>query len=169
MSQFVRCGKRNRKIRSSSGIIEFFLYRVTCKSCNATFCPFGEMLGLEPRIRITKEFDEKILKLASKTSYEKTSKCINMMLDERINTTIIRNKVNTIAKKIAVSPLENTYDTILLDITKVNASAAPRGIDVHLALSPTGTININGRIYTNKQLIGLSVADNTKSIKQQLI
>lgn len=167
-SQFVRRGKRSRKIRSSSGIIEFFLYRVTCKSCNSTFCPFGEMLGLEPRIRITKEFDEKILKLASKTSYEKTSKCINMMLDEKISTTTIRNKINTIAKEIDISPLENTYNTILLDGTKVNASVAPRGIDVHLALAPTGTININGRIYNRKQLIGLSVADNTKSIKQQL-
>lgn len=132
-SQFVRRGK----IRSSNDTIEFYLYRVTCKSCNATFCPFGQMLGLEPRMRITKEFDEKILKLDSKTSYENTSKCINMMLDEKVSSTTIRNKVNTIAKKIKISPLKDIYNTILLDGTKVNASAASRGIDIHLALAPT--------------------------------
>ncbi|MBD7915085.1 hypothetical protein H9660_07970, partial [Clostridium sp. Sa3CUN1] len=67
--EFVRRGKRNRKIRSSSGVIEFYLYRVTCKACNSTFCPFGQFLGIKPRMRITNEFDEKILKIASNLSY----------------------------------------------------------------------------------------------------
>ena len=166
--EFVRRGKRRRKIHSSSGIIEFYLYRVTCKACNSTFCPFGQILGIEPRIRITKEFDEKILMLASNTSYNKTSKTIDLLLNEKISSTTVRNKVNTIAESIKISPSQDTYETILLDGTKVNANASERGIDIHLALAPTGTELVNGRRYNNKQLIGLSVADNTKSIKQQL-
>lgn len=167
-SEFVRRGKRARKIRSSTGCIEFFLYRVTCKACNSTFCPFSQMLGIEPRMRITKEFDEKILKLASNVSYEKTSSYINILIDEKVSATTVRSKINTIAKKIDITPLTNKYDTVLLDGTKVNASEAPRGVDIHLALAPTERINKYGRIYNCKQLIGLSVAANTRSIKKQL-
>lgn len=166
--EFVRRGKRKREIRCSNGLIEFHLYRVTCKACGSTFCPFTQILDIEPRIRITKEFDEKILKLASNTSYEKTSKTIDLLLDENISATTVRNKVNTIAQEIDISPLQDNYDTILVDGTKVNASEAPRGIDIHLALAPIGTTLIKGRKYNAKQLIGLSVADNSKSIKEQL-
>ena len=165
---FVRRGKRSRKIHSSSGVIEFYLYRVTCKSCNSTFCPFGQFLGIEPRMRITKEFDEKILKIASNLSYSNASNSIEILLDEKISATTVRNKINTISKLIKISPLQDNYESILVDGTKVNASAAPRGIDVHLALAPTGTELINGRRCNAKQLIGLSVANNTKSIKRQL-
>lgn len=166
--EFVRRGKRLRKIRSSSGPIEFYLYRVTCKACNSTFCPFTQMLGIQPRIRITKEFDEKILKLASENSYAKTSKTMNLLLNEKISATTVRNKVNTIAESIKISSIQDKYENILVDGTKVNATSAPRGIDIHLALAPTGTEFINGRHYNSKQLIALSVADNTEELKRQL-
>ena len=166
--EFVRRGKRKRKIRSSSGVIGFYLYRVTCKACNSTFCPFGQFLGIKPRMRITNEFDEKILKIASNLSYSNTSDSIELLLNEKISATTVRNKINSIAESIKISPTQCNYETILVDGTKVNASGAPRGIDVHLALAPTGAELIDGRKYNTKQLIGLSVSNNTKSIKRQL-
>ena len=106
-------------------------------------------------MRITKEFDEKILKIASNLSYSNTSNSIEILLDEKISATTVRNKINTISKLIKISPLQDNYESILVDGTKVNASAAPRGIDVHLALAPTGTEMISGRRCNAKQLIGL--------------
>ena len=166
--EFVRRGKRTRKIHSSSGVIEFYLYRVTCKACNSTFSPFSQMLGIEPRVRITKEFDEKILKLASQNSYATSAKTIDLLLNEKISATTVRNKVNNIASLLDISAIQEKYEDILIDGTKVNASSNEREIDIHLALAPMGTELRNGRTYNNKQLVALSVADNTKKTSQTI-
>ena len=160
--------KRRRKIHSSSGVIEFYLYRVTCKACNSTFCPFTQILGIEPRVRITKEFDEKILKLASQNSYAISAKTIDLLLNEKVSATTVRNKVNTIAALLDISATQEKYENILIDGTKVNASNNERGIDIHLALAPMGTELRKGRLYNKKQLVALSVADNTQRLEKQL-
>ena len=75
-----------------------------------------------------------------------------MLLNEKISATTVRNKINIIAESIKISPTQCNYQTILVDGTKVNASGAPRGIDVHLALAPTGAELIDGRKYTYRSI-----------------
>lgn len=167
-SHFVRRGRRERKLKTSSGTINFYLYQTTCLDCKKTFSPFPQLLGLKPRIRISTEFEEKLIKLAFNNSYNKICDYSLLLNGVSLSATTARNIVNRTAEKMHIQLLSTQYETILLDGTKVKSRGKERGTDLHLALSPIKKTIKNGREYTEKQLIGLSVSNSTDSIRRQL-
>lgn len=167
-SSFVRRRHRTRKLKTSEGIIEFNLYQVTCKSCQRTFSPFPQLLGLKVRARISTEFEEKIVELALNNSYSKTSEYINLFTNSTISHTATREIMSRVSDNITLEQESTEFDTILIDGTNVKSGVKERESEIHLAISPIKTTIKNGITYTEKKLVAFSIGDTDKGLKSQL-
>ena len=167
-SSFVRRGTRPRKLKTSEGTINFNLHQVTCKSCSKTFSPFPQLLGLKPRVRISVEFEEKIVKLALENSYDKTSNYINEFTGSTISHTACRNIMLRVSDSISIEHEETEFDTILIDGTKVKSGFKERGSDIHLAIAPIKKIDKSGRKYNEKRIVAFSMGKSHNGFKKQL-
>ena len=72
-SAFNRRGKRKRSLKSTMGVLHFYLLQVTCLHCDKTFSPFPRLLGIDSRHWLTKELERSFCTLVKDYSYSVTS------------------------------------------------------------------------------------------------
>lgn len=167
-SSFVRRGSRARKLKSSSGTIEFNLFQVTCSSCTKTFSPFPQVLGLKPRARTSSEFEEKILSIVLNNSYSKTSDTIDLLTNESISHTSIHSLVSRASNLMNLEHKQSHFKEVIVDSTKVKTAHSSRGSDIQLVLAPmTKTVRYN-RVINNKKLLYIGVNKSLKSMNRNL-
>jgi len=167
-SSFNRRGSRKRKLKTSNGTIEFKLLQVTCKSCNKTFSPFSKLLGLNPRVRISTELEEKIVTLALNNSYNKTSEYIKRLTNTTISHTSVRKIILRVSDSINIDSDINKFDTILIDGTKIKSGVKERGSEIHLALAPIKKVIKYGRNYNVKKLVSIGIGSPNGQFKDFL-
>lgn len=110
--------KNNRKIKTSIGELDFPLKQIHCKKCGKTFSFLLCLLELKPKQRITEELGNKLVSLATKTSYKKTSDVSTLFIWEKVATgktiqKIVQEKWNQYNYSNNITT--DKYEAILVD------------------------------------------------------
>jgi len=143
---FKRRGSYPRVLRKSSlGRVEFNLCQVTCCSCEHTFSPFPDLLGLEPYQVSTTEFQAKAVDVACQTSYARAVEHIRNLAHVQISATAVHRWVQGQGTEVTLDEMQADQHTVLLDSTKVCAGDKERGCSLNLALSVRKRYWTNGR------------------------
>ena len=115
------------------------------------------MLGLKSRVRISAEFEEKIVKLALDNSYDKASNYIDEFTVSTISHTAWRNIMLRVSNSIYIEHEETEFDTILKKIKKIKSGFKERGSDIHLSIAPIKKIDKFGRKYNKKRIVAFII------------
>lgn len=172
-------GKRERKLRTSEGEIEFKMQQVECKKCKKVYKPLTHWLGLKPRMRITEEYLDKAIKTAIHTSYKVASQISQEFTGEKISGRSIQkgmlSKAEEIRREKESAPPE-TYTVMLKDSTKGKTGKTQRGEDINITYGIKGKVmNVDkktGEIKRSRligDILSVSVGNDTpfKKIQHQ--
>lgn len=149
----LRRGKRTRKLKTSSGELEFPLKQVTCRDCRRTWSPFGQMLGLRPRQRIAEELERKLVECVTDLPYGKTCRLARAWLGASVSPRTLHKHVQERGSKVRFTPAEPTA-VVLADGTKVPAGSSERGMEVRFSFQIIGRCKENGRTVVQKRIAG---------------
>lgn len=136
-------GKRERRLQTSMGEIQFKIQQVECCNCGRVYRPLGEWLGLRPRERITEELLEKAIKVAIHTSYRVASETTKEFTDEKVSGRRIQKAIIKEAEKIKKEQKEappEEYAIMLKDSTKANTGKTKRGEDINIVYGIKGKV-----------------------------
>ena len=151
----LRRGKRMRKLKTSSGVLEFALKQVTCRDCRRTWSPFGQMLGLQPRQRIAEELERKLVECVTDLPYGKTCRLAEAWLGASVSPRTLHKHVQERGSKVCFTPAEPTA-VVVADGTKVPAGSSERGMEVRFSFQIIGRSEVHGRTAVQKRIAGWS-------------
>lgn len=146
-------GSRSRKLRTSSGVLEFALKQLTCRDCGRTWSPFGAMLGLQPRQRIAEELERKLVECVTDLPYGKTCRLAEAWLGASVSPKTLHGCVQARGSRVRFTPAEAT-EVVEADGTKVPAGQSERGMDVRFSLQILGCHEEHERKVVEKRIAG---------------
>jgi hypothetical protein len=155
-ASLVRRGSRARKLRISSGVLCFALRQITCRECDRTWSPFAELLGLQPRQRISEELERKLVEAVTNQSFAKTCSLAEAWLGSSVSARTLHRCVQERGARIAFTPVPGCK-VAMADGTKVPAGKSRYGTDVRIALQILGRSTQNGRSRVHKRIAGWSI------------
>lgn len=165
-SHVIGKGWRARVVRTSRGRIELSVRQVRCKSCNRTFRPFNEILGLPTSRRFLDEFIDKAIMLGIRVPFAYSARVLKELTSGTISAEGVRQQIAKRADTLAFCE-ETVGETVLVDSTKVKAGNKQRGCPVHLAVTAKQGPVKSGRATIVKKLIHLHVGSSA-ALKQRL-
>jgi len=139
--KYTHKGRRNRKLRTSGGIIEFKLKQIKCKNCLKIYRPLIGWLDLKPRQVITEELLEKAIFTAINCSYANSSKITRIFTKEKISPRTIRKALIKESDKIKAEKAKEKpkeFKAMLNDSTKGKTGKTTRGEDINIVYGLTG-------------------------------
>ncbi len=152
----LRRGFRPRKVRASVGEIRFRLRQVTCRDCRATWSPFVEGLGLEPRQRVLEELERRLVDWVTEIGYEKTTRLGEEWLGASLSPRGLHRAVQRRGAEVELTR-EGRTPVVVADGTKVPAGETHGGEEVRLAFHIQGRRQIGGRRRVTRRLVGFGV------------
>jgi hypothetical protein len=152
----LRRGKRQRKLRTSSGVLEFGLKQVTCRDCRRTWSPFAQMLGLLPRQRIAEELERKLVECVTDLPYGKTCRLAEAWLGASVSPRTLHRCVQERGSRVRFTPAEPTA-VVVADGTKVPAGPSERGMEVRFSFQILGRHEEHKRVVVEKRIAGWGV------------
>jgi hypothetical protein len=153
----VRRGKRPRKLKTSSGVLEFALKQVTCRDCRRTWSPFGQMLGLAPRQRIAEELERKLVECVTDLPYGKTCRLAEAWLGASVSPKTLHRCVQERGSRVCFTPAAEPTKVVQADGTKVPAGKSERGMEVRFSFQILGRHKEGGRTVVEKRIAGWGV------------
>lgn len=167
---FVRRGWRSkfRTLKTSAGIVEFPLKNISCKKCGKTFSPFPEFWGLEPWQRISKEFSEKAVFLATQFSYSRSSNTLNELFDQNLAPITIHKLVQKASENVDCKNEEIDPTVLMFDDTKVPAGDKEYGADLLLGISLDGHYRKHNRNRLKKSIVSLDIDKGWRDVTLKL-
>ena len=152
----VRRGSRPRKLKTSTGVLEFGLKQLTCRDCRRTWSPFARLLGLAPRQRVAQELVRKLVECVTDLPYGKTSRLAADWLGASLSPKTLHAHVQKLGSRVRFTPAPATA-TVLADGTKVPAGPSERGMEVRFSFQILGRHQENGRTVVEKRIAGWGV------------
>lgn len=152
----LRRGSRPRKVRTSSGPIQFRLRQLTCSACRKTWSPFPELLGLTPGQRILEEFTRRLIDWVTEFSYAKPCRMGRAWAGDAPSPKTLHREVQRYGAKVTFTE-EGPLGTVMADGTKVPAGTRPRGEELSVAFQLCGRSKENNRTAVHKRVVGFSV------------
>lgn len=149
----VRRGSRQRKVRTSGGLVVFRLLQFTCKECGATWSPYPELLGLEPRCRVSEELLKQLCEGVVQLSYAKTTQLAKHWLGSTVSSRTLHRAVQERAGRISFTEAPG-LETIVADGSMVKAGEKKRGEEYCVSFQIQGREQVNGRPSVSKRVIG---------------
>ena len=157
---WVRRGSRMRKVKASSGELEFPLLQITCTDCEKTRAPCAEALGVEPRQQVTTELKRTAIERVYETSYHRSARTIGDCMGVRLAASTLHRYVQASAAKVELTP-DPTSQVVLADGTKVRAGERVELEDLRMAFQVTGRSQRGQRRQAHLRLLGIGVGLNT--------
>jgi len=168
--QYIRRGKRNRRLRTSGGEVMFQIQQLQCKKCSKIYRPLIQLLNISPRQMITEELLDKSIEVAIHTSYQVASDITVKLTGEKVSSRKIQSHIIKKSEEIKQNKANEPpkkYKVILEDSTKANTGKTKRGEDVNIAYGITGRkLKINKKTGEIKRqlligdIISVSVGNN---------
>lgn len=158
--EFLRRGTRTRRLKTSSGEIEFSLTQVTCPACKKTRVAAEELLGLAPRQRISTELERRLVERVYDTSYARSAETARACMGVKVSTSTLHRCVQETAQKLELTP-DPTSEVVVADGTKVRAGGRAELEDLRMAFQIIGRDEQGGRPHVQKRLLGLAVGTRT--------
>jgi hypothetical protein len=158
--EFHRRGTRTRRLKTSSGEMEFSLTQVTCSACKKTRVAAEELLGLEPRQRISTELERRLVERVYDTSYARSVETARACIGVTVSTSTLHRCVQATAQKLVLTP-HPTSEVVVADGTKVRAGGRAELEDLRMAFQIIGRDEEGGRPHVQKRLLGLAVGTRT--------
>jgi hypothetical protein len=152
----VRRGSRSRKLKTSTGVLEFDLKQLTCRDCRRTWSPFARLLGLAPRQRVAQELVRKLVECVTDLPYGKTCRLAAGWLGESLSPRTLHAYVQEIGSRVRFTPAPAAA-VVLADGTKVPAGRSERGMEVRFSFQILGRHQENGRTVVQKRIAGWGV------------
>lgn len=152
----LRRGSRERKLKTSTGLLVFRLRQLTCVDCGRTWSPFPALLGLEPRQRIAEELQRKLVEWVTEYSYGKTCAIGGAWLGETLSPKTLHRIVQERGSNVRFTPAPDAK-VALADGTKVPAGVGERGCEIRFTLQILGRDEHHGRSRVLKRIAGWSV------------
>lgn len=152
----VRRGSRLRKLKTSTGVLEFELKQLTCRDCGRTWSPFVKLLGLAPRQRVAQELVRKLVECVTELPYGKTSRLATAWLGASLSPRTLHGYVQELGSRVCFTPAPATA-AVLADGTKVPAGPSERGMEVRFSFQILGRSQENGRTVVEKRIAGWGV------------
>lgn len=149
----LRRGSRARKLKTSSGVLEFGLKQLTCRDCRRTWSPFGRLLELQPRQRIAEEFERKLVELVTDMPYQKTCRLAEAWLGASMSPRTLHRCVQDRGSRVCFTPATSA-EVVEADGTKVPAGSSERGMEVRFSFQILGRHEEHGRAKVEKRLAG---------------
>lgn len=149
----VRRGSRKRKIRTSTGVVQFRLLQFTCRECGATWSPYPDLLGLEPRCRVSEELLRQLFESVVQVSYAKTTRLAKDWLGSTVSSRTLHRAVQDKAAQVGFTEGENLH-TIVADGSMVKAGPKKRGAEYCVSFQIQGRAREHGRPAVKKRVIG---------------
>lgn len=152
----VRRGSRRRQIRTSSGQVSFRLIQLTCLECGATWSPYPELLGLEPRQRVCEELVRKLTDLVTRLSYANTTDLGTQWLGASMAPRTLHRAVQERGTKVEFTEAE-AFEVLIADTTCVPAGPVDRGETACVALQVCKRPRRRGRSRYTKRVVGFGL------------
>lgn len=149
----VRRGSRQRKVRTSGGLVVFRLLQFTCKECGATWSPYPELLGLEPRCRVSEELLRQLCEGVVELSYAKTTELGKQWLGSTVSSRTLQRAVQGRAARIRFTEAPG-LETIVADGSMVRAGGKKRGEEYCVSFQIQSRGQVHGRASVNKRVVG---------------
>jgi hypothetical protein len=154
-SGLVRRGFRARKLKTSTGVLQFRLHQVTC-CCKRTWSPFTEWLGLKPRQRFSEELGRMLTQWVTEFPYAKTCAVGGEFLGATLSPKSLHAEVQRRGAAVCFTPAPECA-VVEADGTKVPAGPNPRGVDVWLSLQILGRTKEYDRTKVIKRIAGWGI------------
>lgn len=152
-SSVVRRGSRPRKVRTSSGLVSFRLVQLTCRDCGATWSPYPELLGLEPRCRVSEELVRQLFEGVLQLSYAKSCELAQNWLGSSISSRTLHRAVQQKAGEICFTEAPG-LKTIVADGSLVRAGEKKRGEEYCVSFQIQNRGRAHGRPAVMKRVVG---------------
>ena len=165
---FRRRGRRTRSLKTSVCSVSFSLFQVTCCDCNKTFSPFPKLFAIASRHQISRELEQLMCSVVKDLSYAKTAKTVNLFCEVQLSPHSVHKTVQHYGARATIVEDLSHITHLEIDSTKIKAADNERGIDVHLALSVGASHRKGKRIYRDKHLVNVEVAQHPETTKQVL-
>lgn len=149
----LRRGSRERRLRTSSGVLVFALRQLTCRDCRRTWSPFAGMLGLAPRQRVAEELQRKLVECVTDLPYGKTCRLGEAWLGASVSPRTLHRIVQERGSQVRFTPAEPVA-VVEADGTKVPAGPGERGTEVRLSFQLLGRREEHGRTVVEKRIAG---------------
>ena len=162
----IRKGWRERVVKTSRGRLRLLVLQARCQSCDRTFRPWNNHLGLPSSRRLLAELEEKAVFLGTQVSFARSANILRKLTGGTVSSEGIRRKIAEQAKAIQLPP-PHQEATVLVDSTKVKAGSKERGVQVYLAVTAQPGSHRSNRPTCHKQLVYLQVG-TVESLKHSL-
>ena len=149
----VRRGSRQRKVRTSSGLVVFRLLQWTCTACRKTWSPYPDLLGLAPRRRVSEELLKELFEGVVQLSYARSAKLAQAWLGSTVSSRTLHRTVQERAGQIRFTEAAG-LDTIVADGSLVKAGAKKRGEEYCVSFQIQDRVQVHGRTHVPKRVIG---------------
>jgi hypothetical protein len=153
----LRRGSRQRKLRTSTGVLQFALRQLTCRDCRRTWSPFACLLGLAPRQRVARELVRKMVECVTELPYGKTCRLATAWLGASLSPKTLHGWVQELGSRVHFTPATEPAAVVLADGTKVPAGKSERGMEVRFSFQILGRHEENGRTVVEKRIAGWGV------------
>ncbi len=141
ISKHICKGKRQRKLLTSQGKIDFLIQQMKCKKCKKIHRPTLKELGIKRRERISEEFLNKAIQTVIHTSYETASNIVQVYTNQKISgrsiQRVILKKSEEIEQQKEEAPPEE-FQAICEDSTKIKTGITKRGSDIKIKMAILG-------------------------------
>jgi hypothetical protein len=155
-ARVVRRGSRPRQIRTSSGRVRFALLQLTCLECGATWSPYAELLGLEPRQRVCEELLRKLTDLVTRLSYANTAGLGGQWLGASVTPRTLHRAVQARGPAVEFTEGEG-FEVVVADSTCVPAGSVDRGEAACMAFQVEKRSRRRGRSRYRKRVVGFGL------------
>ena len=152
----LRRGSRQRKLKTSSGVLIFALKQLTCRDCRRTWSPFAALLGLVPRQRVAEELERKLVECVTDFPYQKTCRLGEAWLGASLSPKTLHRCVQRRGAKIRFTPAAPSR-AVEADGTKVPAGWSERGTEVRFSFQILGRHEAHGRTAVEKRIAGWGI------------
>lgn len=149
----VRRGSRQRKIRTSSGLVRFKLLQLTCRGCGGTWSPYPELLGIEPRCRVSEELLKQLFESVVQMSYAKTVQLAKEWLGSTVSARTLHRAVQLKAAEVQFTEAAK-LETIVADGSLVKAGVKKRGEEYCVSYQIQERTRRQGRRTVKKRVVG---------------
>lgn len=161
-STLLRRGSRARKLKTSSGVLDFSLKQLTCRDCGRTWSPFVHRLGLLPRQRVSEELERKLVECVTDLPYQKTCSLAEEWLGASVSSKTLHGFVQKRGEQVRFTPAEPPK-AAQADGTKVPAGASERGTEVRFSFQILGRHEEHGRSVVEKRIAGWGIGPGSWS------
>ncbi len=158
----LRRGSRPRQLKTSSGVLVFALKQLTCRDCQRTWSPFGHLLGLLPRQRVSEELERKLVECATDLPYQKTCSLAAAWLGASVSAKTLHGFVQQRGEQVRFTPAKPPK-AAQADGTKVPAGASERGAEVRFSFQILGRHEEHGRNVVEKRIAGWGIGPGSWS------